>query len=254
MLRRSDLAAAASAIGLGLALKAFYSTAGADDVLWILAPSAWLARTLGGIDLVYEPGAGYITHTYRLIVGPSCAGINFLVIGFLALYFSFAQRWGSRWRWLASSLAVAFAAAIVANAVRIVVSAHLWDASFYREWLGPEEMHRVAGTVIYYGALLGLWTGVDSATHVGRRRARSWIVPFSWYVGISLGVPLAHRFRAGGTTEFREHTLWVLVIATAATLMMFLPSVVVCKIRGQRVHSESQRVDILKRLNGLFDP
>jgi exosortase K len=226
--------AGASALGLAVAAKAFYSGAPAGDLLWILAPSAWLARLIGGIDLAYEPGAGFISHTYHLIVGPSCAGINFLVICFLTLYFSFAARCRSRMRWFASSAAVALAAAIAANALRIAVAAHLWDAGFYRSWMTQEEMHRVAGTVIYYGSLMGLWASVDSWTRVTPRRA-SRLAPLAWYVSISLGVPLMHRLYGRlygeGTLGFSEHAVWVLGIVTLVTMLMFFPSAVAWRVR-----------------------
>src|SRR4029077_11852105 len=115
------------ALSLAFGLKAFYSRAGADELLWVLAPSAWLARLVGGVDLVYEHGAGFISHAHRLVVGPACAGVNFLVICFLCVYFSFA-RFKSRPRWFMYSLLIAFGGTIVANGLRIVVSAHLWDA------------------------------------------------------------------------------------------------------------------------------
>lgn len=239
MLKRPGWVAGAAALSIAVALKAFYSTAGAGDLVWILGPSSWLARVLGGIDLAWEPGAGYISHTYRLIVGPSCAGINFGVIAFLALYFSFAGRRRSRWRWLASSMVLAFAAAIVANAVRIVVSAHLWDAAFYLEWLTGEEMHRAAGTLIYYGALIGLWAAVDSGTRA--RAGWIWLVPFSWYVGISLGVPVAHRVSIVRTDHFREHAAWVLGILTLVTLIVFLGWIVASTVR-KRALFETRRI------------
>lgn len=215
----------ASAIGLAVALKAFYSTAGTEGLMWILAPSAWLARLAGGIDLAYEPGAGFISHAHHLVVGPACAGVNFLVICFLALYFSFAACRASRIGWLASSAVLAYAAAIVANAFRIVVSAHLWNAEFYRGWITPEEMHRLAGTLIYYGSLLALWASVDSGFRPEARRAHR-VAPLLWYLSVSLGVPLLGRFRGADTTGFAGHAAWVLVIATGFTLLMFLPSIV----------------------------
>src|SRR5262247_1434782 len=91
-----SVAAGACALGVALGLKAFYSRAGATELLWILAPSAWVARFLGGIDLVYEQGAGFISHTHHMVVGPACAGVNFLVICFLCLYFSFAQHFSNK--------------------------------------------------------------------------------------------------------------------------------------------------------------
>lgn len=235
MLKRAapSLVTGASAIGLAVAAKAFYSTAGTGELLWILAPSAWLARLVGGIDLVYEPGAGFISHEHRLIVGPACAGINFLVICFLALYFSFASRHGSRTPWLASSVAIALSATVVANALRIVVSAHLWSASFHRPWLTPEEMHRAAGTVIYYGSLAALWASVDSWTRAGPRSATA-LTPWCWYVGVSLGVPLAHRLYSGGPTGFSQHAVQVLGVATATTLTMLCASAVLSAIRQSR--------------------
>lgn len=53
--------AGACALAIAFGLKAFYSRAGATELLWILAPSAWLARFVGGIDLAYEQGAGFIS-------------------------------------------------------------------------------------------------------------------------------------------------------------------------------------------------
>src|SRR5262249_47571267 len=82
---RSALITGAAAVGLPYGVKAFYSHAGADELLWVLAPSAWLARVVGGVDLVYEQGAGFISHAHRLVVGPACAGVNFLIICFLCL-------------------------------------------------------------------------------------------------------------------------------------------------------------------------
>jgi len=220
-----SIAAGACAIALALGVKGFYSRAGADDLLWILAPSAWMARFVGGIDLAYEPGAGYISHVHRLVVGPPCAGINFLVICFLALYFSFARHFAGKARWLMSSAAIAIGATIVANGVRIFVSAHLWNADIYGVWLTREIMHRLAGTVLYYGSLIALYLAVEAwigahARHPGR------VAPFFWYLGVSLGVPLVGRIGVGGPPGFAEHAAWVSGIATLLTLVLFLPTAV----------------------------
>jgi len=219
---RSSLAAGACALALAFGVKAFYSRAGADELLWVLAPSAWLARFVGGIDLAYEPGAGYITHTHRLVVGSSCAGINFLVIAFLCLYFSFARQRSSKTRWLFCSVILSFGAAIAANGLRIFVSAHLWNAGFYGQWMTREEMHRLAGTAIYYLSLVALYLAVEGWSGMRAREGR--MTPLVWYLGVSLGVPLAGRFIWGNTAGFGEHALWVTGIASLLTVIMFLPS------------------------------
>src|SRR5262245_45421313 len=206
------------ALGIALGLKAFYSRAGAGELLWILAPSAWLARFVGGIDLVYEQGAGFISHSHRLVVGSACAGVNFLIICFLCLYFSFARQFTNKPRWLVYSLLISFGATIAANGLRIFVSAHLWDADIYGQWITPERMHRLAGTGLYYASLLALYFAVGS--RVGARAptfvkaspcpARASLSPLLWYVGVSLGVPLVGRIFWQGTPGFAAHAAWVI--------------------------------------------
>jgi exosortase K len=210
----------AAAVGLAFGVKAFYSHAGADELLWVLAPSAWLARVVGGVDLVYEQGAGFISHSHRLVVGPACAGVNFLVICFLCLYFSFALRFTSRTRWFIYSLLIAFAGTVVANGLRIFVSAYLWDADIYGGWITPELVHRLAGVATYYASLLTLYFVVES--RVGTRAPRG--APLLWYVGISLGVPLAGRLVAGGTPGLAGHAAWVAGVALTLTLVAALPA------------------------------
>jgi exosortase K len=216
-----SVATGACALGLAYLLKAFYSRAGAGELLWILAPSAWMARFVGGIDLVYEQGAGFISHAHHMVVGPACAGVNFLIICFLCLYFSFARHFPSKPRWLVYSFLVSFGATIAANSLRIFVSAHLWTADIYGPSITPEQMHRLAGTVIYYASLLALYFAIES--RLGARG--STMAPLFWYVGISLGVPLAGRLAAEGTPGFASHATWVLAIAVLLTAVKVLPSV-----------------------------
>ena len=218
--RSHTVVTGACALGIALCLKALYSRAGATELLWILAPSAWLARFVGGIDLVYEQGAGFISHTHHLVVGPACAGVNFLIIAFLCLYFSFARHFSSKVRWLVYSLLISFGATISANSLRIFVTAHLWDADIYSGLMTQEQMHRLAGTVIYYLSLLALYFAVES-----RLRARGpGSSPLFWYLSISLGVPLAVRVLAGGSPGFAEHAAWVVAAVLVLTLIKALSS------------------------------
>ena len=220
---RSSLITGAAAVSLAFGVKAFYSRAGADELLWVLAPSAWLARIVGGVDLVYEQGAGFISHAHRLVVGPACAGVNFLIICFLCLYFSFAPRVASHKRWFVYSLLISFGGTVAANGLRIFVSAHLWDADIYGGWMTPELVHRLAGVGIYYASLLTLYGVVESRVGVHAPR----VAPLLWYVGISLGVPLAGRLVAGGTPGLAGHAAWVIGVAlilTLATGLTGLPS------------------------------
>jgi len=222
------------AIGLALGTKAFYSHAGADELLWVLAPSAWLARFVGGIDLVYEQGAGFISHTHHMVVGSSCAGVNFLVICLLCLYFSFATRVPNKARWLLYSGLISFAGTIAANGLRIVVSARLWSADIYGGEMTPELVHRLVGVAIYYASLLSIYLVVES--RIGQRA--STMAPLAWYLGISLGIPLAGRVYGEAPPGFVAHAAWVLTVALLLTLIHLLVKALPYA-RRNRLHCKS---------------
>jgi exosortase K len=224
------VAAGACALSIALAVKAFYSKASATELLWVLAPSAWLAKFLGGIDLTFEQGAGFISHTHHLVVGSSCAGLNFLVICFLALYFSFARHFPGRARWLVYCLFISFGATVLANGLRIVVSAHLWNADIYGQWITRAGMHRLAGIVIYYASLLALYYAVEC--RVGARAVK--MAPLFWYLAISIGVPLAGRVYADATPGFAHHAAWVIGVVVVLTVAKNLPSAL-----ANRIHSRA---------------
>ena len=200
--KAADVASVAAPLLIAFGVKAFYSHAGASDLGFVLAPSCWLAAHLGGVDLVPEDGAGFISDGYRMVVGPACAGVNFLIIAFLAICFS---RWrrvaGARERIAGLLIAgvVAYAATILTNGLRIILAAHLFQLGRVG-WLTPERLHRLAGIAIYGVALVTLC----------RRLAperRSPLIPLVCYLGVAIGVPLLNG--AARNRLFVEHALVV---------------------------------------------
>jgi exosortase K len=200
---------------LVFALKRGYSTAGADELGWVLAPSCWLAAHAGGLALAYEPGAGFISHTTRMVVGPACAGVNFLIAAWLALYFCAQTRFASTGRklaWLGFCGATAYLATIATNGLRIILAARLFSADIYGSMLTKSRVHLLLGVVLYCGTLL-LACGVIERrlsrthaavrTHAATLRAR--YAPFMWYLGIVLLVPLARRAWTADPRRFAEH-------------------------------------------------
>lgn len=218
------LYAAGAAVVYGL--KVFYSGANADGLRWVLRPTCWLAARLGGMTFSDEAGAGFISHAQRLVVGPACSGLNFLIACFAALFFSFAHRLGPgpvRATWLPASLVVAWVATVVTNAVRVTLAAPLYHAHIYGDLVTPARAHRLLGTVLYCGALslvhaaVARWfarrtpaTGPELAPGLtpfrGGRLLRS---PFSYYLGLAIVVPLARRGWQGPDGRLLEHTAMV---------------------------------------------
>lgn len=79
-----------------LGIKLFYSKASIPDLKWILAPTSLWVRILSGIPFDYEPGSGYVSHSFRFIIAPSCSGVQFMLIAAATLLYSFVHRMPTR--------------------------------------------------------------------------------------------------------------------------------------------------------------
>ena len=71
---RWRLAGIAVALLVIVAGKQFYRTASADELRWILAPTAQLVSWTTGGDFVYEAGPGWVDASIGFIIAPPCAG------------------------------------------------------------------------------------------------------------------------------------------------------------------------------------
>jgi exosortase K len=194
-----------------LLLKQGYSHAGSEQLLWVLAPSCWLAQHLGGVPLVREVGAGFISHSPRMVVGPACAGVNFLVVCWLALYFSQQRRCatGRGWFGLAAvSGAAAYLATLVTNGLRIALAAQLLAADLHG-WLTPERAHRLLGVVLYCAVLLGSCRLADRiGARLQLKAAGVRVPPLAIYLAVTLAVPLLRRAYTLHPAQFAEHALF----------------------------------------------
>jgi exosortase K len=197
---------------------------------------------LGGVELAPESGAGFISHTHRMVVGPACAGETFFVIAFLALFLSYQGRFHggkARLGWLGQSLVLAYLATLFTNAIRILIAAHLYDLDIYGGWFTPERLHRLAGTAIYCAALFALCSVVERwVTRVAATRSPwlTYVIPFMGYLGIAVGIPLLHGAYRRDLPRFIEHSTSVVVICTVTALIATL-----AKLNGDRLQSRERK-------------
>jgi exosortase K len=232
-------AISAAALASGLALKFAYSRAGADDLAWVLVPSGWLAARLGGFELTWEPLAGYIGHDPRLVVGPPCAGVNFLVVAWLATFFaSQGALNGARKKlaWWGAMFALAYLATVATNAVRIVLAAHLRDADIYGTVVSHARVHRLIGVVVYCAVLFALCRATVAAVR-GTDHARSFTAHlswFGWYVAIAVAVPLANRALARDPARFVEHAVFTLGAGSAVLFTAWFGGRVLDRVCSRR--------------------
>jgi exosortase K len=138
-------------------LKRYYADASADDLWWILTPTARIVAATTGHAFAMEPGAGYLSRERLFLIEKSCAGINFMIAAFGMLTFAFRRRigsWMSTIGVLAASIAASYAATVSVNAVRIAIAMWLAARSLPFARLTPADAHRLEGIAVYFCGLV----------------------------------------------------------------------------------------------------
>jgi exosortase K len=203
-------------------LKLYYSTASADQLRWILAPTTVLVEMVSGSAFAFESHAGYISTDHRFLIAPSCAGVNFLITAFLML--SIRKLWSDRsrllaWTFIPTAFLLAYGVTLFANAARISIALQMQRLPAEIGGLNHDQLHRFEGIFIYFGFLLMLFViseRMSSGTTLNRLQ-QSCFPLFVYYI-TALGMPLANgAYRQGG--DFWKHSLFVLLIP----LLLLLP-------------------------------
>jgi exosortase K len=191
-----------------LALKQYYSTATANELRWILAPTTLIVELLSGRSFVFESYTGYMSSDRTFVIAVPCAGVNFLITAFVML--ALRRLWNGRfesvnWRVLPSSAVTAYVATVIANAMRIVIALEIQRRAVEVSWLTENQLHRLEGIVVYFGFLMLLFVVMERK---GSRKM--WVFPLVIYHVMTLGVPIVngsfHR------AAFWEHFGFVLVM------------------------------------------
>jgi exosortase K len=205
------------------AVKAWYSTAGADDLLWLLAPTSRIAGVLTGEAFHYEDYMGYVNSDHSFLIAVPCAGVNFLITAFLLI--ALLRLWSGGGRnsivhVIGFAAVGAYLATIIANSLRIAVALLLLRSHLTFAWATPEQVHRLEGIFVYFGCLLLLFALCRPAAE-GRRGRWPLAVwagfPLAIYWSVTLGVPLLNGAYTQGN-GFWEHALFVLLTPTILIL------------------------------------
>jgi exosortase K len=191
---------------VALGLKQYYSTASANQLRWILAPTTMLVSLVSGKSFQFESYAGYITSDRTFVVAAACAGVNFLITAFLML--SLGKLWVKQrsaeaaeaeeaakvsWRFIPTAALVAYLATLVANTVRITIALQLQLTPLQIGDLSRGELHRFEGIFVYFGFLLLLFVISERGRTKNTSRLLSLAVfPLLIYYLTTLGIPLAN--------------------------------------------------------------
>ncbi|HKG21944.1 MAG TPA: exosortase K [Blastocatellia bacterium] len=211
-------------------LKQYYSTASADHLQWILAPTTALVELVSGTSFEFESHAGYISSDRSFLIAPSCAGVNFLITAFLMLsarklFRDRAQ--GNALAFIPTAALIAYLVTLVANTVRIAIALRLRRLP-ETSGLDAYQAHRVEGIFVYFGFLVLLFVVGEkmSGKKISGLLLHSFF-PLLVYYATTLGIPLANGgYRRGA--DFWEHSAFVLLIP----LLLILPFALVIWLRG----------------------
>jgi exosortase K len=153
-------------------LKRHYADARADDLRWILSPTARLVSATTGATFVMQPGEGYFSRERLFLIEKSCAGVNFMIAAFAMLAVALAHRARSAVsaaRVLGVSLLASYAAAVVVNTMRITVAMWLGAHPAALSGFSAADAHRIEGITVYFAGLVMLYELVQ---RVDRRVTR----------------------------------------------------------------------------------
>jgi exosortase K len=166
----------AAAVVIAWGLKRHYADARADDLGWILSPTARLVSVTTRTSFARQPGEGYFSRDRLFLIEKSCAGINFMVAAFGMLTFALLHRVSSGMsaaRVLSVSLLASYSAAVLVNAVRIAIAMWLAAHPVALSTFSAADVHRFEGITVYFGGLVVLYELVQrldrKAVLVGRR-------------------------------------------------------------------------------------
>lgn len=234
-----------------IGMKYYYSRAGTDELKWILAPTAWWVRMLGGIPFTYESRIGYVNHDLHFIIASSCSGVQFMIITIATLIFSFVHRMRTTKKkagWLMLSIGGAYISTIMVNGLRILIS--IWLPPVLNRCLSdrrlpgaagqipPETLHTVIGVAVYFTSLLviyrfaGCFTQetADCSAPLSANNKQyelpGYLAPVFWYTLITLGMPLLNHAYQNDTGNFTGYAGLILLVCTALLLMSRLVTVI----------------------------
>ena len=141
-------------------LKRYYSDARADELWWILGPTARLVELTTGTAFTVAPGEGYVSHERLFLIEKACAGINFMAAAFGMLALGLVHRARSAASFggvIGLCLVASYVAAVLVNTARIVIAMWLITHSLMLTPLTAPDVHRLEGIAVYFGGLVVLY-------------------------------------------------------------------------------------------------
>jgi exosortase K len=150
----------ALAVLVAWSLKRHYADAQADDLWWMLSPTARLVGATTGATFVMQPGEGYVSRERLFLIEKSCAGVNFMIAAFGMLIVALLPRVRSAVSAadvFGVSVLASYSAAVLVNTLRITIAMWLAEHPAALSALSAADVHRLEGITVYFGGLVLLY-------------------------------------------------------------------------------------------------
>lgn len=142
-------------LSLAVWLKLVLIGSGPADLAWLLSPTMHLVRAFTGLQFHFDAARGYINSDALVIVGTSCAGVNYLVIALCMTVFSFVPRFGrNKLPAFAGLLLAAYAVTVMVNSFRIIGGIALLRAAGKFNFIMSGAVHEAEGIFVYFSFLM----------------------------------------------------------------------------------------------------
>lgn len=123
----------------------------------MIKPVAYIVELFLGISFTYYEGMGFVNEALAINIGKECSGIQFFILVFFMLTFSFVPKLkGKKKKLLAVGifLIYAYGIAILVNAARIIGSIFLMDLGLFSNAKQKILVHQSIGVVFYFTYLV----------------------------------------------------------------------------------------------------
>lgn len=214
---------------LAVALKHHYSTAGVAELDWMFRPLSQLLEWYTGHAFYRDGGDGWVSEAADVRLVKACAGINFMVMSFVAYAWvlrpdrrapATVLSWTSgRVLLLGGAFLASWVTAVLANSARIIIAMNMDPHGWVQGALGmgAADVHRLTGMAVYL-PVLSLQTMLGDR---GKGRG-AFLVPLVLYLLLTVAVPLITGNALREPTLFLRHLLTLSGVIVPGYAVVFL--------------------------------
>lgn len=133
-------------------VKIFYVRADNASLMLVIKPITKIVSIFHGSEFIFENSLGFFSDQLGIAINKSCAGVNFLLIIYCMLSFSYIHKFKTlkgKAIYFIAILPISYFLALLINSFRIIVSITMQRLNFLDGWASTEVIHNITGMLIF---------------------------------------------------------------------------------------------------------